>query len=667
MKTILLFLLLIISMLSIRAEGRLFVNQCGYLIDMPKCVISNNGAVSYKIFSAESSSEVYSGNFISWISNDDATGYDLLIGDFSGFKTPGSYFIVSNLGDTSYHFNISNEVFDQLYRKSLKSFYYQRCGLQLVQAYAGIYQHAACHLIDAFHHSTSNASGFKITSGGWHDAGDFGKYIVNAGITVGTLLAAYENFPENFDADDLNIPESENGVPDILDEIRFELLWFLKMQDESGGVFTKLTPEVFSGMIMPNTDNSKRYIFEIASTATADFAAVTAKAARIFKMFDEEFAEECLQASIKAWEFLEANPDIVPPGGFRNPTGVITGEYGDSSDKDERLWAAIELYISTKQDKYIEYYTSKLTAAGLFDTPGWNNLKSLAHLAFLHNVNSENQFVNELLLNSLRSLCDGFCEVIEKNGFKVALNGSEYHWGSNSTVLNKAILLISAYEFFNDNKYLNAALDQMNYTLGVNAHDLSFVTGVGTKYPVNIHHRQSAADNIDEPVPGFIAGGPNRYLNDPKLKSLFNSSTPPALCYADHVDSYASNEIAINWNAPLVYVSGYFNSLQNISVNTDKQGFLPGTLKLYQNYPNPFNGSTEIIFHVNKTQSVDLRIIDILGREIFKKNLGIKPRGEYSFLWDGKDNDFVSMSSGIYVFNISGEQENLFKKLVLVK
>ena len=178
------------------------------------------------------------------------------------------------------HFQFLRLLYDDVYKKSLKGYYFQRCGTALLQPHAGVYYHAACHPGDGFYHSSTGQSGFRLTTGGWHDAGDYGKYVVNSGITVGTLLLAYERFPEKFNQDNLNIPESGNGVPDLLDEVRYELEWLLKMQNENGGVYFKITKEQFESFIMPQNDSGIRYIHVLSSTATGNFAAMMARAAR---------------------------------------------------------------------------------------------------------------------------------------------------------------------------------------------------------------------------------------------------------------------------------------------------------------------------------------------------------------------------------------------------
>ena len=300
--------ILILIITSNFIDANVLVNQLGYYNNSPKFVYVTEQADSFFVAEKNSGNIFYRGSLSLSSSKDSATGLTIYIGDFSDFTISGKYYIKTDLGDSSFTFLISDSVFNAGYKMVQKAFYYQRCGTALLQQYAGVYKHNICHTADGYFHSTTGKTGTKVTTGGWHDAGDYGKYIVNAGITVGTLLMAYEQFPERFNADDLNIPESGNSIPDLLDEVKYELEWFLTMQDSSGGVYFKVTRENFSGFIMPNKDTGKRYIYQISTTATGDFAAVMAMAARIYQSFNSSFSEQCLNASKKAWEYLQANP-----------------------------------------------------------------------------------------------------------------------------------------------------------------------------------------------------------------------------------------------------------------------------------------------------------------------------------------------------------------------
>jgi len=668
------FFSILVSLIFIsNSFSQVFVNQAGYKTSLQKYFYTNYPATSFEVVEEISGNVFYSGQLTLISSNDPATGMQIRKGDFSNLTREGKYYIRLNTNDTSYHFDISSNVFNDVFQKALKAFYFQRCGSQLFYTHAGIYQRNACHTGDAFYHSSTGQSGFKLSRGGWHDAGDYGKYVVNAGISVATLLLAYELFPEYFSSDSLNIPESGNGIPDILDEVKYEIQWLLTMQASDGSVYHKLTKEQFESFVMPSQDSGMRYIYQKSSTATGNFIAVLSRFYRLYKNYDSTLANQCLNAAKNAWNWLINQPSIVPPGGFHNPSGTQTGEYGDNNDSDERLWAAAELFESTGEQSYKDYYEFNYNLGGLINsTMNWQNVRTLAHITYLFSKQpNTDQNVKTQLLNSLISYANTLASRKNTNGFGVSINPGEYYWGSNSQVLNNGILLILAYTKTNDNKYLSAALEQINYILGSNAHNLSFVTGIGKKYPMKPHHRPSEADGILEPIPGFVVGGPNQFLNDPILQQYFNQNTPPALCYIDHLQSWASNEVAINWNAPLVFLAGYFNGFFITSVN-EKETNQNINFQLDQNYPNPFNGQTKIRYTINSNSDnllfrIKLKIINLLGEEIFILYDGYQSAGTYEEVFDSSKLSSVYLPNGIYFYQLNVNGVSITKKMVYLK
>ncbi len=608
------------------------------------------------------------GPFTQLQSSDAATGSAVYGGDFSAVLQPGVYRVLTSGGDSSALFAIGDSVYDGVYRKALKGFYFQRCGIALAAGAAGVYNHPPCHTGDGFYHSTADTAGFHQSIGGWHDAGDYGKYVVNAGISVGTLLIAYEYYPARFAQDDIGIPESGNGVPDILDEVRFELEWLLTMQRSSGGVCAKLTRTQFEGFVMPQNDTGTRYLYQIASTATGDFAAMMARAARVYQPFDALFAQRCLSAASRAWAYLQANPQIVPAGGFKNPSGTATGEYGDANDSDERLWAAAELYATTGTPSYQTYYLLNAGPTGsAFYGMSWPNVRPLASLTYLKTNRSG---MNETVRSDLRQALISFCQTLvgkrNSSGYRVVLQPGDYYWGSNSDVLNAAMLLLAGYAESGTHAFLDAASEQLHYILGANAHALSFLTGVGSRATRHPHHRPSESDGVADPVPGLLAGGPNQYGGDPALNAKFSSSTPPALWYIDTVASYASNEICINWNAPLVFVAGYLNAQALTSVEEHRGGKPEGDLYLNRNFPNPFNGTTTIVFSLGSKEAVVLKVFDMLGRTVVTTAMGEYTPGQHQFAWRAADSSGRPLSSGVYLYSLTGRSMSGFQKLILL-
>jgi len=652
--------------LFLHAADYVTINQAGYLPDHPKQALVTTAADSFHLVDQSSSQIVHRGGLTQRAALDPATGMNVWEADFSAWGVPGTYVIsVPGIGK-SHAFAISNAAYTNLTKAALKAFYFQRCGMDLSPYDAGVYTHIKCHTQDGNLHSSTGESGAVKSTGGWHDAGDYGKYVVNAGVTVGTLLLAYEQFPERFAVDHLKIKESGNGIPDLLDEVRYELRWLLTMQRADGSVYHKLTRENFEPFIMPQKDTEKRYLMPVSSTATADFAAMMAQAGRIYRTISPAFADSCLVAAEKAWTWLQANPNIVPAGGFKNPTGVSTGEYGDGNDRDERLWAAAELWRTTSDSKYETYYLANYQSQNLFQSEmSWGNVAPLAHLAYLLSpAGTGNATAKQNLNSKLQQFAANLLTQVDGSGFRVLLKPGEYNWGSNSRPLNRAILLILAARSGGSAQFESAALDQLHYVMGRNGLNFCFVTGTNAFSMKNPHHRPSAADGIKDPVPGMLSGGPNQYLQDDLMKRTFTAATPPALCFIDHVDSYASNEICINWNAPLVFVAGYF-AADTTTPGIEKKTASPEKYGLLQNYPNPFNASTTIPFSLAQPSRVNLEFFNVQGERIESRALGMRTAGEHTYAWQ------PAWPSGIYYCRLSVENQTALyagiKKMVLVR
>ena len=413
-------------------------------------------------------------------------------------------------------------------------------------------------------------SGIYATRG-WLDAGDYNKYIVNSGITVGTLLAAYEDFPAYFKSQHLNIPESGNQVPDLLDEVLWNLRWMLSMQDpHDGGVYNKLTNPAFDGMIMPAAATKPRYVVQKGTAAALDFAAVMAQASRVYRPFDKHLpglSDTCLAAAVKAWDWARQHPNMAYDQNAINQQfepKISTGGYGDRDFTDEFIWAAAELYLSTKQDKYY-------TAVNLFPDdklllPTWNQVRLLGYYSLARFEKSLTPAASKdfpEIKKRLVAFADTLMAGVLQRSYRTVMGKSarDFNWGSSSNAANQGIALIQAYQLTGDKKYLGGALSNLDYLLGRNATGFCFLTGFGDKPVMNPHHRPSVADGIREPVPGLLSGGPNA-MAPRQDKCPGYASTSPDEVFIDHDCSYASNEIAINWNAPFVYLANALEALQ---------------------------------------------------------------------------------------------------------
>ncbi len=536
------------------------LNQIGYKPNAEKlAVVPAVAATSFTVTNVSDNSVVLTGNLsaaATWAPSNES----VKLADFSSITTAGDYTLSVAGIQSAASFKIAANAYDALNAGAIKAFYFNRASTALLEANAGVYKRAAGHADTTvyIHKSAATTSRPENTvisaPKGWYDAGDYNLYVVNSGISTYTLLAAYEGYASYFNTQNLNIPESNDAVPDVLNEAMWNLEWMLAMQDPNdGGVYHKLTSKVFSGFVMPNADTSDRYVVQKATAATLDFAAVMAAASRIYAPYETTYpgiSAKMLKAAKAAWVWAKANPAIY----YVQPSDISTGGYGDNDVTDEFAWAAAELYITTKDDTY---YTALNPTAVTADVPGWGDVKSLGWISLAHNVNSLTSIADKALIKSrLDGVAAGIAAQKPASAYGLPLMSSDFNWGSNSGALNKAMMLSVAYELdHTKTDYLKTAQSLLDYVLGRNATDYSFVTGFGVRTPQNIHHRPSVSDGITGSIPGFLAGGANPGQQDKAGCIAPYPSNLPAKSYLDDSCSYASNEIAINWNAPLVYVS----------------------------------------------------------------------------------------------------------------
>lgn len=549
------------------APAAIKVNQLGFPPSAQKLAVVPGGeGARFSVVDAATGKPVFDGSLgaaATW----DASNERVRVADFSVLRAPGSYRIrVAGLPDSA-PFAIKPGIYRELDVAAIRSFTLNRAGIALTSAVAGPYARPFAHpdtevLVHPSAASRQRPAGTVISSPkGWYDAGDYNKYIVNSGITTYTLLAAYAHFPAWFDKLALNLPESGNGLPDILNEALWNLEWMATMQDpEDGGVYHKLTNKAFDGMVMPEAATAPRYVVQKSTAAALDFAAVMAVASRVLAPYDSQQpgrSARYLAAAEKAWRWAEANPKVL----YRQPADILTGEYGDKDVADEFAWAATELLISTGKDAYRARALGGKAASGT--EPGWANVDLLGVMSLAQPGARLPQGVDAApARKQLLGVADKLVARWRASPYRVSMVRSNFVWGSSSSILNQAMMLVAAYRVDPRPEYLNAAQSALDYVLGRNGPGMSFVTGFGTRQPLHPHHRPSEADKLAAPMPGMLVGGPNPGQQDLKGCPAPYPSKLPALSYLDHACSYASNEIAINWTAPLVYVAAALESLQ---------------------------------------------------------------------------------------------------------
>lgn len=489
--------------------------------------------------------------------------------DFSSFKQSGSFYLYAPNYGRSYTFNIGEQVYDETYRTVIRSLYMNRCGIELAPQYAGQWSRPICHAADGIVHTSQTAS--PLYSGevvgstiacprGWHDAGDYGKYVASSAQPVNDLLVAYEMYPQKFPDGFNNIPESGNGVPDVLDEVKWELDWLLTMQAADGGVFFKVVTSDWPNW-MPQNDNATRWITEKTTHATAMACAMYAAAARVYRPFMPIFADTCLAKARRSWAWLEAHPATYPTAGFHNPTGIGGGEYsdpGETSDVDERAWAAAELYKTTGEsaihDRFLYFYTQHEP------TYGWNQFQhnqlratwAYCTTKFPTNATYINSYKNSVKIGIEQYQIPRLDQTTYRCSHRPEVM-LYINWGSFGISTRYAWEQIKG-SYLLGKDYYNTAAINLDVQLGNNPQNRSYITGVGYDYPMDPLHHPSNKDGIVEPVPGLCVFGPHSSLGS---AGYYGVSQSPNNLYP-----------LGNWEcAPYPMLRRYYDVFENVAMS----------------------------------------------------------------------------------------------------
>jgi len=520
--------------------------------------------------------------------------------DFSSYTHAGSGLVLTVDGETSYPFDISAHAYEQLRKDSKTLFYTNRSGVAILDSIVPGYGRAAGHLSvlpnrgdvavscqaarDFMSLWTCDRSFVQNVTGGWYDAGDHGKYVVNGGLSVALLMSEYERSLTARTADHgalddrtLRIPESGNGIPDILDEARWELEWLLRMQVPAGvtdpGIapyagmaFMKVQDEAWTGLpLAPAADDKPRELHRPSTAAALNLAAAAAQGARLFARYDRAFSARLLAAARTAYLAAKRVPALYAPDADGNSGG---GAYGDSDVRDEFYWAAVELFLTTGEETYrSDVVASPFVTGGLLSVDGfsWNTPGALAQLD-LATVRSSLPGRDKIRASVVKA-ADDILVVQRRQPYAqpYAPSSNQWTWGSNSQILNNVIVLGTAYDITGASKYRTGVLEGIDYVFGRNALNISYVTGYGHVTSQNQHTRMYAHQldpTLPHPPAGSIAGGPNSSIQDPLAQSKLQGCAPQ-FCYIDDVQSWSTNEVAINWNAALSWVSSFVADLDD--------------------------------------------------------------------------------------------------------
>ena len=705
------------------------VNQLGYLADGIKQATyapsngeegryrkpeSASGSVDFSL--CKGGKEVYTGTASG--SKDADSGNTTYVLDFSEYTESGSGYTIKVGSNESYPFSIGEgaDIYKGLYEDAINYFYLNRSGIEIESKYvvANNYDsqiesakeqnvtgsfisksnlaREAGHPKDTAYIQSKWVDAYKgdgadvektdtqDVTGGWYDAGDYGKYVVNGGISVWTLMniyerALYNGVESNYGDGSLSIPESSNKAPDILDEVKWEMDFFREMICKSGSykgmVYHKMHDFKWTGLavspaestdLTAGKDSKKgtlyRIIKPVGTAATLNFAASAAQFARLYADYDSSYCSDILKEAETAYAAALENDDKVAPLD-QNRGG---GPYGDNYFGDEFYWAACELYLATGDDSYLadmkksKHYLEIPTALTGGENKGdigsfnWGNTQGLGSISLLLNSNGKNANAKgkvegemfDTLKKNLLAAADEYYDIEDKQGYGIPFGQSEmtvdsnstdsfkgYTWGSNSFVINNGIVFGLAYNFSGNQKYLDGAERTMDYIFGRNPNELSFVTGYGTHHTTFVHHRywsgQLDAENYTIAPSGVLSGGPNSGLQDPYVKGAgyIVGKTAPQLCYLDHIEAWSANECTVNWNSPLAWMADFMVNYGDCDVETPVPGPDPGEDIDPSKDPDPGKDTTDMIYgDLNGDGTADLTDLTLLSVYLMTKKAG---------------------------------------------
>ncbi|MBX3564061.1 MAG: glycoside hydrolase family 9 protein [Sphingomonas sp.] len=523
--------------------------------------------------------------------------------DFSAYRGEGEGYRLIVAGAPSEPFAIRRNLYAPLARDALAFFYHQRAGVPIEARFVGQkWARPAGHARELAKCFTGKdergtewpACGYaRDVRGGWYDAGDHGKYVVNGGISLWTLLNAYERRPNAFPDKSLKIPEAGNGASDLLDEARYEMEWMLRMQLPEGqhvrvpvGPFKPLAPgqnpwtaapadfvEIDAGGMAlqkvadrnwtklpmpPQDDPEERLLYPPTTAATLNLAAVAAQCARLWKNVDDAFAARCLGAAKSAWGAAKRNPEVLATNSF---TG--SGGYGDRDVSDEFYWAAAELLVTTGADEFAQVVQHSRHFHEDVREPSWPGTAALGTMLLATRPASLPAAEVKRLQSAVIAAADRFLNDAGGNGYAIPYIARDYPWGSNSSLLNRAMILATAHDLSGDAKYRAGVIAALDYVLGRNPMNVSYVSGYGARSMQNPHHRfwaHSLDKKLPGPPPGVLSGGPNSTNMSDDIAKAMKGRCAPQMCWADDIHAFALNEVAINWNAPLFWVAAWADS-----------------------------------------------------------------------------------------------------------
>ena len=474
---------------------------------------------------------------------------------------PGEYVLVTDTGAESVPFTVGEGVGGTVLAEAVRHYTLQRANTAIDDPVTGLERdagHPQDHTAEMYFSDGFHEEGEPVdVHGGWYDAGDYGKYVPPAAVTVAGLLLAYEWNPAVFEDGAFGVAEAladgdTGGMPDLLAEARYELEWLERMQRPDGAVYHKVAGLEFPGLdTAPAEDTQTRYVFGLSTFGTAVYAGVMAMAARVYDPFDSAFATRMLDNARDAFGYIEETPE--PAFRFDEGQDDGSGPYRKDADRTERFWAGAELLRTTGDAGYHGYLVENHEGQfGATPSPvSWADTRLLGQWAY-YAASAGATGRKSTVENAVLTRAETVQDQVETDGYRVALREGEYVWGSAKVALAKGNLLWVANEMDPDPGYARAARDQLHHVLGRSPTGYAYVTGAGERAPENVHDRIDLSTGTL--VPGQVVGGPNDDGEDPVMEAYIEAENPPpAKAYLDDREAYSVNEPAIDYAAPLVF------------------------------------------------------------------------------------------------------------------
>lgn len=505
--------------------------------------------------------------------------------DFSEVQLPGSYYIFDpQTQQRSFPFEIRDDVYRPILIAATRMFFYQRSGFAKQAPYADPRWTDAPAFIKPkqdeearYLYDKDNASLAQNMGGGWFDAGDLNKYVTFATQPVHQLLSAYTQNPEIW-TDDFNIPESGNGIPDLIDEIKFELDWLKKMQDEDGGVYIKLGNIDHNIVARPSWDQRPRYYAPKCSSATIDTSSMFAHAAVVLRQFPAltGYAEDLKTRALKAWQWYESHPKQTDCDSQEIKSGDADRSIDDQ--KATSVIAAIYLFALNPEPKYTQHIQSNLSFTRPFSEDTWSRYRPQdgdALLFYTQLPEADAALSNQILTKFQQMVATnrqsyGFNPQLDP--YRAYMPDPQYHWGSNAVKANYGNTNYDVIELGIDRphqeSYKIRALDHLHYFHGVNPLGLVYLSNMyeyGAENSANEMYHQWFGDGIYDnartskvgPAPGYLTGGPNKDYTG-SIEAV--RTQPPMKAYIDTNDPYPVNSWEITEPA-IYYQSSYVKLL----------------------------------------------------------------------------------------------------------